>query len=55
MGSVWALQIALIRIFQRFTLRLVDGQVPLEIKMGGTMSPKHGVRLLVHPRQSAAT
>lgn len=44
------LQIALIRLYQHHTLRLVPGQEPLETRTTITMSPKHGVMVTVHPR-----
>jgi hypothetical protein len=43
-------QIALIRLYQHHTLRLVPGQEPLETRTTITMSPKHGVMVTVHPR-----
>lgn len=48
--TVHWLQIALIRLYQSFTLRLVDGQVPLKTKTTITMAPANGVNMLVHPR-----
>jgi cytochrome P450 len=43
-------KIALIRLYQHHTLRLVPGQEPLETRTTITMSPKHGVMVTVHPR-----
>lgn len=43
-------QIALIRLYQHHTLRLVPGQERLETRTTITMSPKHGVMVTVHPR-----
>jgi cytochrome P450 len=43
-------KIALIRLYQSFTLRLTDGQIPLKTKTTITMAPKHGIKVMVHPR-----
>ncbi len=43
-------RIALIRLYQNFTLRLLPGQDPLETTTQITMSPKHGVKVTVHAR-----
>lgn len=43
-------QIALIKLYQRYTLRLVDGQVPLPTKTVVTTSPKYGVHVTIHSR-----
>lgn len=44
------LQIALIRLYQHFTLRLLPGQDQLQISAGVSFSPKNGIRVTVHPR-----
>ena len=43
-------QIALIRLYQHFTLRLLPGQDVLEISSGVSFSPKNGIKVTVHPR-----
>lgn len=43
-------KVTLIRLFQRFTLRLAPGQEPLELRTTITMAPKHGVRVTATPR-----
>lgn len=48
--AVTALQIALIRLYQRFTLKLTPGQLPLAVHTNLTMAPTHGVKVLVQPR-----
>lgn len=44
------LQIALIRLYQRFTLKLAPGQLPLAVHTNLTMAPTHGVKVLVQRR-----
>jgi hypothetical protein len=44
------LQIALIRLYQRFTLKLTPGQLPLAVHTNLTMAPTHGVKVLVQRR-----
>ena len=44
------LQIALVRLYQSFVLRLLPGQEPLELRTTITMAPKHGVRVTAVPR-----
>lgn len=43
-------QIALTRLYQHFTFRLLPGQDVLEITKGVSFSPKNGVKVTVHPR-----
>ena len=43
-------QIALVRLYQGFVLRLLPGQEPLELRTTITMAPKHGVRVTAVPR-----
>jgi hypothetical protein len=44
------LQIALIRLYQQFTLKLTPGQLPLAVHTNLTMAPTHGVKVLVQRR-----
>jgi hypothetical protein len=43
-------QIALICLYQRFTLKLTPGQLPLAVHTNLTMAPTHGVKVLVQRR-----
>jgi thromboxane-A synthase/cytochrome P450 family 3 subfamily A len=43
-------KIALTRLYQHFTFRLLPGQDVLEITKGVSFSPKNGVKVTVHPR-----
>lgn len=43
-------RIALIRLYQRFTLQLTPGQLPLAVHTNLTMAPTHGVKVLVKRR-----
>ena len=47
-------KIALIRMYQHFTFRLSPGQVPLQLRQGITLSPKHGVLVTPCARSAAA-
>lgn len=44
------LQIALIRLYQQFALKLTPGQLPLAVHTNLTMAPTHGVKVLVQRR-----
>lgn len=43
-------QITLIKLYQLYTLRLVDGQVPLPTKTMISMQPANGVHVTIHSR-----
>ena len=43
--------LSLIKLYSRFTFRLLPGQVPLKLRMVLTLSPAGGVRVTVHPRE----
>ena len=50
MRAAAVMQIALIRLYQGFVLRLLPGQEPLELRTTITMAPAHGVRVTAVPR-----
>lgn len=50
------MRIALVRIYQRWTFRLAPQQErPLQLRMGITLSPKHGVWVTPQRRDAAAS
>lgn len=49
-ADVQEAKIALARLYQRYSFRLAPGQVPLPLVNGITMSPRHGVKVVVLQR-----
>lgn len=43
-------KIALVRLYQNQTYKLLPGQVPLALQQNITLSPRNGVRVRVVPR-----
>jgi cytochrome P450 len=42
--------LAVVKLYQSFTFRLLPGQVPLKVRTVLTLGPADGVQVTVHPR-----
>ncbi|KAF5836103.1 hypothetical protein DUNSADRAFT_6474 [Dunaliella salina] len=44
-------KLALARLYHEFNFHLLPGQAPMQVSIGITQAPKHGVYMVVTPRQ----